>query len=278
MLTGVRLGSLDLMNIDEAGVRWDIDSLEGWGSPASTLAVEQRIRSHGGWAGDAFLGPRPLTISGTCDAPSVGVDSDAMDRLIAATALDETTLSVAEDGRNRIMTVRRDGPVMTTWTVDQYRHFDWSIQLIALDPRKFTDPLSATTGLPSTTGGLTVPFTVPFTISSTVVTGQVSLTNPGNITGPVRLRIDGPITAPVITHVSSGKVLIFASSLVLGVDEFVVVDMERQEVLAQGQEPRNAWVIKREWSGFEPGANTWAFAAAGDGPGMLTVEAQPAWQ
>jgi len=122
-------------------------------------------------------------------------------------------------------------------------------------------------------------FTIPFTIDAVTVTGQVSLVNPGNETGPVRLRIDGPCRGPVVTHVSSGAQLVFSSSLVLGVGEWIDVDMEARTVLANGQATRAPWITSRGWSGFTPGENTWAFtAAAFDADARLTVVATPSWK
>jgi hypothetical protein len=157
--------------------------------------------------------------------------------------------------------------------------FTWSIQVVALDPRKLGTPLtSPPTGLPSSTGGFSFPHVFPFAIDSTVVSGQVSLFNPGNETGPVTMRIDGPIVGPVITHVGSGLQLVFSASLTLGAGEFILVDMEAHSVLAQGQANRSNWVTSRGWSGMEPGANTWSFAAASGTTGLLTVTGTPADQ
>lgn len=121
--------------------------------------------------------------------------------------------------------------------------------------------------------------TIPFSIDAVTVTGQVSLVNPGNETGPVRLRIDGPCRGPVVTHVSTGTQLIFSSSLVLGAGEWLEVDMEARTVLANGQATRSPWITSRGWSGFTPGENTWAFtAAAFDAAARLTVVATPSWK
>jgi hypothetical protein len=253
-----------------------MEVLEGWGSPASRLSLNPRPRAHGAWAGDAFLEPRALSAAGWIKAPTPGLALAAVDALIGATSLASTVLTVVESGAERSLAVRRDDAVIVTWLND--REAQWSIGLVAADPRKFGTALTASTALPSTTGGLTVPFTVPFTINAVTVTGQVSLTNPGNIAGPVRLRIDGPVQGPVVTHVSSGRQLVFASSVVLGAGEWIDVDMERREVLANGQSSRNGWVTQRGWSSFEPGENTWAFTAVSYNAGsLLTVNATPAW-
>lgn len=273
------LGTLPLMSVDEVGVDWGLASIDGWGASGTTLSPEQRRRQDGAIAGQSFRKPRSIVLSGDAVVPDPSLASAAVDRLISAASLEGAILTVTEAGSERFVVARRDGEVAITWPAGSATYFRWSVQLVALDPRKLAADLTTTTGLPSTTGGLTIPFTVPFTINAVTVTGQVSLTNPGNIAGPVGLRIDGPVTGPIVTHVSSGRSLVFASSLVLAAGEFVTVDMEKHLVLAQGQSSRAGWVTQRGWSQFEPGVNTWAFSALTHSPtASLTVTATPAWQ
>lgn len=275
---GIVLGGLDLNTTEvDTGVLWAAEPIRGWQGPASSIAVARKPRAHGGWAGSAFMLPRHMTITGKVLAPSEEALTDALDRLNEAATLADTTLTVTEAAGARSCTVRREDEVLAPLITPLLAEF--SVQLVAPDPRKFGAPLSGSTALPSSTGGLTVPFTVPFSIDAVTVSGQVSLTNPGNMTGPVSLRIDGPVTGPVVTHVGTGRALVFASSLVLGAGEFVTVDMERQEVLAQGQSSRAGWVTSDGWSGFQPGVNVWSFSAlAYDAASLLTVTATPTWE
>src|SRR5690606_4337523 len=140
-------------------------------------------RSAGAWAGDAYASARHISLSGWCNAPDELTLSDALDRLNDAASLDNALLTVTEGGRQRWMMVRREDEVLYRRLDEHW--FRWSVQLVATDPRKFAAPLSASTRLPASSGGLTVPFTVPFSIDATMVSGQVSLHNPGNETGPV---------------------------------------------------------------------------------------------
>lgn len=273
------LGALPLYGTDADGVTWSAqgpESSDWWASAASTAGVVRRPRAHGGYVGRGYLAPaRYVLVVQMHSRTEVGLRR-AIDRLHAAASLEPTTMTVVEDGGARTAVVQREDQVLV-----QRPHplsATASVQLVAPDPRKMGAALTASTALPATSGGLTIPFTIPFSIGATQVSGQVSLVNPGNIAGPVRLRIDGPVRAPVVTHVGTGRSLVFASSLDLQWGEFVTVDMERHEVLAQGQASRNQWVTERGWSAFEPGSNTWSFAAAGPSANAkLTVEAVPAW-
>lgn len=276
--SGFVLGSLNLDSFEEdTGVVWTTNTFDGWGATAGTLDVVQKPRSAGAWGGESFSTARSVALAGEMIAPDALAASDALDRLNDAASLYETALVVTEGGRERYMLVRRTDDVLVSW-VDA-ESFKWSIQMVALDPRKFADELTASTVLPSSSGGLLLPATVPFSINAVTNSGQVSLDNIGNEAGPVVLRIDGPCTGPVITHVGSGLALVFASSLVLGAGEWLTVDMESRSVMANDQASRSGYVISRGWSQFAVGQNTWAFTAAGySSASRLTVTATPAWK
>ncbi|TFD80716.1 hypothetical protein E3T54_02955 [Cryobacterium sp. Sr8] len=273
----VSLGAITFGDVDEFGVDWALESFDGWGATGSTLSVTQKPRGNGGWAGGAYAQPRTLAIAGKFYAPNAGAARAALDRLNAACSLSETTLTVFEPGLARTVAVRRSDDVIHDWITPTY--CSWSVQVIAPDPRKLSATLTASTGLPSTSGGLTVPFTVPFSITAATVSGQVNLTNTGNTSGPVLLRIDGPCVGPMVTHVGSGLSMVFASSLVLNAGEWLDIDMEARQVLANGQSSRSGYVTSRGWSSFTSGPNTWAFTAASFSAGaLLTVIATPADQ
>lgn len=275
--SGFAISGLCLSGIDPAtGALIAAEKVKGLGGTASTIKVEQNVRGHGGWAGEAYASSRHFRVSGKVKGEPLAV-ADTGDRLIAAVTLEETKLEYTEFGRERFLIVRREDEV--DWDHDTPRLAEFAFQVVVTDYRKFAAEVSRSTFLPSSSGGLTLPFTVPFIIDARTESGQVSLTNPGNAPGPVRLRIDGPVTGPVITHVASGAQLVFASTLSIGAGEWLDIDMEQHTVLANGQSSRSSWVRSRGWSQFEPGENTWSFSAAVFDPASkLTVMAYPAWQ
>lgn len=276
----VSIGGLDLWGTEpDTGVRWIIpgNGLDWSDSSDSTLTVTQKPRGDGGWAGQAYRKPRSYTLTGYVTGPSRMAAEAAIERLKSAASINDSVLTVVEESGSKWATVRRSDKVSVKWIND--RTAQWNTGLVAQDPRRFGTDVTAQTALPSSSGGLTVPFTVPFTIAATTVTGQVSLTNPGTVNGQVRLRISGPTVGPIVTHVASGRSLVFASSITLGAGEWLDVDAEAQTVLANGQSSRSGWVTSRGWPLFEPGQNTYAFAAASFTSGaLLTVTGTPAWE
>jgi hypothetical protein len=218
-----------------------------------------------------------MTVSGMVRSVSAAQSSVDADTLIHAVSKTDTTFQVSESGRIRWCMARRYGDVQIT----RVNHFifRFTFQMVSLDWRKFGATLTGTTALPSSSGGMTYPMVFPYTYDAASVSGQVSLSNQGNEFGPVTLRIDGPCVGPKVTHVSSGKQLVFASSLTLGAGEFLIVDMEAHTVLANGQASRAGWVTSRGWSEFQPGPNTWAFdAITYNAASQLSVSAIEAWE
>lgn len=273
----ITLGALSFTDTDT--VRFRKMLIDGWdGASGSTLTLVQKIASPGGWLGvqNPQRTPRgPITISGMILAATVADMQATIDAINDGSSLTPTQLTVSDEAGTRwAMVYQQAPPTFTPFPTALVKQF--SVQLVAPDPRKFADDLSTSTGLPGGTGGLTAPFSAPFTVNSTITSGSCSLTNPGNANGPVKLRIDGPITGPQVTHVGSGLALTFASSLVLRSGEWIDVDMEAQTVLANGTASRAGWVTQRGWSSFEPGPNLWALTAV-SGSGLLTVTATPAW-
>jgi len=280
MTLQITLGGIDLAGqngVDANGVQWSVASLDGWGGVRPTIQLNQKPRAGGAWSGLSYGAARHIAISGLIAAPTQDLLTAAIDSLVQATTLAATTLTVVEGSRSRSLAVRREDEVLFTYitgTVAQY-----SIAIVATDPRKLGTALVGTTLLPLSTGGSTVPFTLPTPITSTIISGSVALTNPGNSTGPVVLRVDGPCTGPQITHGGiTGGSITFSSALVLGTGEWLTISMDTRQVLANDQSNRAQYITSRGWSGFDPGANSWAFTAAVyNAASMLTVTATPAW-
>lgn len=272
---GFNLGGGNSPHVDGNGCSWLTEDITGWGPTNTTLQITQKESADGGWSSAKYRTPRTVTGVSSVEGPSTAAVSASLDAFYAA--CDGKPLLSIDDGQGpRSVTVEQQYAPVPKWTSDVACDVSW--QMEAAESRKFGTPLPGSTGLPSATGGLTVPFTVPFAIASTVVSGNIVLTNPGNATGPVIVTIYGPITGPVITHVGTGAVLAFGASLSLGAGEYLVVDMDNRKALAQGQATRAQYITLRGWSGFEEGPNIWAASALSSGLGhRFDLTATPAW-
>jgi hypothetical protein len=275
----VSIGGLVLGSTDEFGVTWTVEKFDGRsGSPAPTLELTQRARANGATASESFMRPRYMSISGLI-LTAAHEDLDlAAARLSAAVALDPVEMVVAHAGTIRHSMVQRQGEVIVTELTD--RISSYSILIVAPDPRKFGDLVTASTLLPFSSGGLVRPSTWPRTWTGVSGTGKITINNPGNTQAPVWLRISGPIPAGghSVTHQGKKKTLTFGTDLALGAGEFLTVDMDRREVLAQGQSPRSGYVISRGWFSLDPGDNEIAFSSVNySETASLSITTKPAW-
>lgn len=274
---------------DELGVDFIAESVLGWfGGAPSTLQVQQNPAGPGGFASaDPQYGSQSYTLQGTVSPTNVvdyrtaGALLDAAEQaLLDAVPLQPVRMEVTRGGITRWAMVQRQDKPEVTPTSDW--ESVWTFVVTNADGRKFGDPLTATTGLPSVSGGLAIPFTLPAAINATVVSGQCFLTNPAPRNappGPLTLRIvgqTGGLIGPMVTHATSGLSLVFSSSMQLGAGDWLDVDMENETVLLNGQAARNGYVISRDWFGLDPGVNQFSFAAV-SGNGQLTVTGTPAW-
>jgi len=277
-LSPIAIGDLLLNAIDDNGTRWVVQKFEGWGSPASSAQFTQRARGHGSTASEAFYLDRVMVIEGLILTEAPELLSAAIDLLNASVTLEQFTMIVSETGYVRHTLAQRQGEVLITRFNNRQARF--SIQVVATDPRKFGELISKSTPLPSSSGGATYPLTYPKTYTGVSETGVIQLTNTGNTQAPVWLRVDGPVPAGgwTVTHVGKKQSLTFATSLALTSGEFITVDMDRREVLAQGQAARAGYVTSRGWFSLDPGVNDIAFSAANySAAAQLTVTTKPAW-
>lgn len=276
----VTVGNLILTAREANGVEWIMDVFDGWGNTKGTLAPVQRARGDGATGTASYLEMRTMTLSGWVTATNPADLTDALNRLSTAFSLDSTKMTVTESGFRRWANVQRTGEIVTTFHGSIVA--EWTVQVVALDPLKYGDAITASTALPSSSGGLTYPIIYPITYTGVSNSGVIHIDNPGNMPAPVYLRIDGQIPAGgwSVNHLGQAKDLAFASSLMLGTGEFVTVDMQKREVLAQGQgqATRNGYVTSRGWFQLNPGPNDIAFSAvAYDPTALLTLTTYPAW-
>lgn len=271
-------GGVTLGGTDANGVEWFFLDIDGWGGTQSSVSATQKTGGEGAFVTPAFHQPRTLTVTGAIFAPNRPALIAAKDTL-NGTGIQKMPLTVVEGGISRYVYAMRQSDVHYKETSDVSVEF--SIQFLCPDYRKFDSAvLTASTGLPSSSGGLSIPFTIPFAISSTISSGICTLTSAGNTPGPVTCRFNGPLVAPQVTHTdASGNVLVWASSITLAATDVLSVNMDdgARTVILNGTAPRDQYTTSRQWPMFTPGVNVWSFAAQ-SGSGLLTVTASAAYE
>ncbi|MEV4437479.1 hypothetical protein AB0K09_00430 [Streptomyces sp. NPDC049577] len=275
----IQLGPITFGVVDSAYVHWHCDTFEGWDAAEVRAEVTQREADHGAWAAPVYLGERPITLGGKATAPTRSAADDAIERLLAAVSLTDTTLTVYESIPKQA-TVRRSGKPLIRRLTD--KTIEWSALVTAADPRRYATALqTGTTGLPSTSGGLTEPYTLPYTITAATVTGSITATNTGTFeTRPVYL-IDGPVSQPqVLTQMPDGTVRALTYGLDLATGDRLIIDTDAHTAtLADGVSRRRFLSAPSGWPVIPAGASVAIQfqAATYDPTALLTARWRSAW-
>lgn len=140
----------------------------------------------------------------------------------------------------------------------------------ATDPRVYDNAEStASTGVTTSTGGLTFPLTFPLDFGGTGTSGLVDLTNSGNFTTPWQARIDGPVTNPKIENVTTGQQLEFALTVAAG--EWITVDSDLRLVLLNGTSSRySSLTAASSWWDLPAGTTQCRFSGTTAGAPSVT--------
>lgn len=273
------LGSVPLGGVDAAGVAWHLQDMEGWDGSEVRSEYQAREADHGAWSGRVYLSERPITLAGKIEAPDLVALDDAMEQLRAAAALTATTLTVYETVPKQAV-VRRSGKPLLRPITD--RIAEYSVLVTAADPRRYATSLqSGTTGLPSTTGGLSVPVTAPLTLSAVTVSGAFAAPNVGTIATRPVFTISGPVTQPqILVQQPDGTVQSLLYSQNLAVGEQLVIDCDSHSVVLDGTASRRRWISTPAGWPEIPAASTSTIqfqSVAYDAAAMLTAQWRSAW-
>lgn len=120
--------------------------------------------------------------------------------------------------------------------------------------------LSASTGLPSPTSGMSWPASFPWTFGSSSG-GSLSLNNTGNYPAKPLFVIRGPVSYPKITNTNTGQYMYL--NIVLGASDALVVDHQAGIVTLNGTANRNNVVaVGSSFFGMAPGNTSIGFSSA----------------
>ena len=274
----VNLGGVQFGLVDAAGVAWRIgaDGLQGWDSPEVRTQLSAREADHGSWMGPVWFGERPITLAGTIVAPDAPSLDGAVEQLLAADALGDTTLTVYETIPKQAV-VRRSGKPIIKRETDSVATF--SLMVTAPDPRRYATTLQQTsTALPSVSGGLVLPAAPPWVLSASSVQGAIGAANAGTMPTRPTFVITGPVSQPqVATTYPDGSVKALAYSLNLVTGDVLVIDTDAHTVMLGGASRRR--YISGDWP--EIPANTSVLfqfrAATYNAAASLTAAWRSAW-
>lgn len=252
MFTTIKLNDFELLDEDVI-----VTEIRGLGSPSPRADRIERPRAHGSIDRTQFYGDRVLELLGVVgsdDSPATWQTFDELKGVLAALADDEDV--ILRVGRQGIgidrALVRVDGAidcnVMPNGIV-------WGVQLIAADPRFYSDTLKQGDYDPTVVGagGVVFPMEFPFVFGQ-VASGTVTVENQGNFPTPPTITIEGPVTDPIIDNETTGESITFDATVNLG--SSLIVDVGSRRVTLDGA-LRPDLVVPGEttWWELVPGGN-----------------------
>lgn len=276
----VTLGPLQFPTVDDSGVEWRVssDGLQGWDSAEVRSTVTQREAAHGAWMSPTYLGERVITLSGQLYAPTRDLLDAAVEQLLAAVPMDSFTTLTVYEAIPKQAQVRQSGKPLITPLSD--RLATWSLLVTAPDPRRYGTTLrTASTGLPSTSGGLVLPAATPWTMSATTVTGFIAAMNEGSIASLPMLTVAGPVQQPsIITLAPDGTTQTLAYTQNLGAGEVLTLDCAAHTAVVGGASRRR--YVSGPWPQIPPGGSTQILFSAPvySATATLTAAWRPAWR
>ena len=277
----LNLNGFRLNGVDSRGVFWHttFGKVSGlYDGVGTSLKTTQKTWNDGAYSNIPVRAGRTITIAGwlmgQCTPTLVASWTDFK----TALQVGEQRLRVTLDSSSLSCTVMQASAPLIKW--EGRTVLSYSVELFACDPRLYSDKLLvASTGLPSSVGGMTFPYMFgvdgsQWAFTEQVTSGSVTMDNNGDTDSPVRIEVTGPVVNPMIEH-SSGKRLQLLQTL--GAGHYVIFDGLSKQVLLDGSDPaRN--VLYREWSNASVGSNTWRFSSSEYNPqARMTVKFREAY-
>lgn len=259
---------------DTAGVQWAA-ALDGWDSPDLRASLTPRPGDHGSLDGASTYAERVLEVKGLALASTPEERARAVDRLTRASNLWDTYARfVVTEDPERFVTVRRSGKL----NIDEdYLGFEFSLGLLAPDPRKYSLALGRlTVGLPIAATGRTYSRTYPRTYGPPGSSGTFLAENVGNIdTRPV-VYVVGPSVNPTLENATTGELIAFAITVPAG--HVLAVDFDARTITMDGANRRGVRVQGTHWWTLVPGVNEVRYRAdTWNADSTATMEWRSAW-
>lgn len=281
----VTIGGTPLYGVDAYGCMWLVSEVNGvFDGAASTLTTTQHIWSDGFYTNRPFYKGRSLTITGNVYGDDTARVYEAWEAFKGSLTLDDQTLLVDFKGIKRLATVKQADAVLVDAVGDKALKF--SLQFVSNESVMYDggSPLTASTGLPHSSGGFTFPYLFQgngtpnnWAFLEQVDTGSIDIVSGGTAESNLLIHIDGYVENPQVEHSQSGRVL--ALDYIIGDGHYATFDTARQEVMVDGYLPAAPIVSRREWFKIQPGRNTLRFSSDDNSQsGRLSIQFREAYK
>jgi hypothetical protein len=254
---------------DSAGVQWIVTKEEGfWGTPGTNATLSPRLNKHGMFRSPGWKKERIVTLTGRCYHPDYAVLRQAESTVLGLLSDPRTPGKLtcyAENGALSLDVFLDDAILCTPLDIVSEPGVEFSLQLVAPDPRKYSpDIQTQTAGLPQDSGdGLDFsqvvspdsnpglffganPATDGLAFGTFNGSGFMTLTNPGTAPATPVYTLYGPLTNPVLTT-NTGYSMRYNGTLATG--DYVTIDPSLPSVVLNGATSRRELLYP---ANFEP--------------------------
>ncbi|TDC92348.1 hypothetical protein E1161_13320 [Saccharopolyspora aridisoli] len=260
---------------DRRGVHWILTSEEGfWATPATNAEINPQLATHGAFRSPGWKSERTITLEGQAFAP----DAAALRRASAALTglLSDPTIPMALTCYSEIgaltCEVYLDDQILTKPTETAAFGFEWSLQVVAPDPRRYSLAWHRSDiGLPSQgRGGLKfgdgLNFQHGLRFGLGASSGAMVLINEGTAPSAPLYSLHGPLHRPRLTVNTGGSTAVLAYDAALNEGQTLVIDPAVPTALLDGRTPVRGRIFPAQFDRFV------IPAASFDGePGRLCV-------
>lgn len=277
------LGNLrfDPDTTDANGVLWFLAEEEGFfGAPSTNAETTQRLGAHGAYRSPGYKTERTISLKGNAFAGSYRALRTAVNQItgVLSDPFEPAALTCYAETGPLTCDVYLDGDILTTPLGTNSPGIEWSLQVLAPDPRKYStvaQSMRAEVPRADTGDGLefmATPDTTTFSTFSTPAAGGHSgldftthgglLFGESNATGIMQLvnagtaptnpvyTLYGPLTDPTLTATTGGLRSELTYNARLGPGEFVVIDPAAPSVLLAGTASRRHLLNPAQFAGF----------------------------
>lgn len=264
---------LEFGALDANGTAWALLDWQGLGGVGTAGQVVQKSGDHGANATPQFYAARTLTLTVHATATSQAQRDVARAYLQQAIPVSELATFRLDEPVPVQMSVRRSGQIVETYV--GLFDAEFSIPLVAPDPRKYSTVLhSVTATQASAAAGLAPPLRPPFTLPAGSPPMAVSCTNAGSFETRALVTITGPITGPAVVNQVTGQTVAFPG-LILAATDVLAVDFLNKVALLNGvYRPADAF---SSWWVMPPGTTGIRVIGTSATGSTMTVAWRDAW-
>ncbi len=268
---------------DANGVLWFVSEETGFfGAPDNTGETTQRLNQHGAFRSPGWKKERTISLKGHAFAGSYPALRRAVHQMtgMLADPWQDAALTCYTELGPLTAQVYLDGDILTT-PLDIYNPgIEWSLQLVAPDPRKYSivrrtfradlprfdtddgldfsvgrssppeDVFTVFAAAPSDGVGLDFHTDGGLKFGESNATGFLQLTNTGTAPTSPTYTLHGPLTNPLITATTEGQRSEMRYNDTLGERESIVIDPSAPSVLLEGTASRRHLLNPAQFAGF----------------------------